>query len=128
MRRSRRETDDGDHETDEQESRDGTVVHRPADCPVMAGTLGRGLTALAVLALLSSIGLALLPSPGTAVIIEPSREVNCGNMFVQTTYGGDDGCEGPYLARTGWIVLLSLVALPLGATGLLLLRRTVRYE
>lgn len=94
----------------------------------MAGTLGRGLTALAVLALLSSIGMALLPNPGTAVIIEPSREVNCGNMFVQTTYGGDDGCEGPYLARTGWIVLLSLVALPLGATGLLFLRRAVRYR
>jgi hypothetical protein len=85
----------------------------------MARTVGRGLTALAALALLSSIVLALL--------IEPNREVNCGNMFVQTTYRGDDGCEGPYLARSGWIVLLSLVALPIGATGLLLLRRAVRY-
>lgn len=93
----------------------------------MASTVGRGLTALAALALLSSIVLALLPNPGTAVIIEPSREVNCGTMFVQTTNGGDDGCEGPYLARSGLIVLLSLVAVPIGATGLLLLRRAVRY-
>ena len=127
MRRSRRETDDGNQQTDEQESRDGAVVHRLADRPLMPSTVGRALTALAVVALLSSILLALIPNPGTAVIIEPSRQVNCGNMFVQTTYGGDDGCEGPYLARTGWIVLLALVALPLGTTGLLLLRRAVRY-
>jgi hypothetical protein len=127
LRRSRRQTHDGGNQTDEQESRDGTVVHRRAERPVMARTVGRGLTALAALALLSSIVLALLPNPGTAVIIEPNREVNCGNMFVQTTYRGDDGCEGPYLARSGWIVLLSLVALPIGATGLLLLRRAVRY-
>ena len=92
----------------------------------MATTAGRVANAVAATAMVVAILLAVLPNPGTAVIVEPSRRVNCGTMFVESAFSGDDGCEGPLLARTGLAVLAWLGAMPLGATGLLLLRRGLR--
>ncbi len=92
-------------------------------------TTGRVLCALAALMLASSVLLGVLPNPGTAVIVaDAPLEVNCGTVFVETEYSGDDGCEGTVIGRMGLMVLLWLAALPTGAAGLLVVWRTVRRD
>ena len=94
----------------------------------MAGwSAGRVLWGLAAIMLVASVLLSVLPNPGTAVIVDgPPLKVNCGTFFVDTSYSGDDGCEGTVLSRMGLAFLVWLAAFPLGTAGLLFLRREVR--
>lgn len=86
---------------------------------------GRVLTALASLAMLVIVVVGVLPNPGTAD--RGARRVNCGTMFVPSEHGGDDGCEHEILGRFMYTFVLWLAALVLGAIGLVLLYRDVRY-
>lgn len=90
--------------------------------------IGRVATGLAAAALLVVLMLAVLPNPGTAVVYPPTpRHVNCGTMFVPTTWSGDDGCEHLVISRFLWSFVLWVAALVLGTIGLVLLHRDVRY-
>ena len=93
-----------------------------------ARMIGRALGGVAALLLLLSIALSLLPNHGMTVIAEPNQRVNCGTIFAETKWSGDDGCEGPMIGRSGVVFVLWLFALPVGAAGLLLIWRSVRYE
>ena len=93
----------------------------------MVARLGRAFTGLAILALVTTVALGFVPNPGTAVEYTLTDErVNCGTPFVDTGYDLDEGCEGTYLARMGWMVLAWLVALVTGGIGLVLLRWGIR--
>ena len=82
---------------------------------------------LAVLCGLASLLLGVLPNPGTAVIVEPSRRVDCGTIFRENEWSGDDGCEGDVLARAGMSIFLFLLAIVFAGVGVALLWRASRY-
>lgn len=84
----------------------------------------RVLLAVAGLSLLLAPVLGLLPVHARPVISSPppGREtVNCGTVFADTEWSGDDGCEGPLLSRGGLVVLMALIAVSVGAIGLTLM-------
>ena len=89
---------------------------------------GRVTTALAALIILAILLLGVLPNPGTAVIVDPPRRVNCGTVFIATDYRGDDGCEDQVTARFLLSFALWILSLVLGTIGLVLLRREVRWS
>lgn len=92
-----------------------------------ARSVGRVLCGLAAALLAGAASLGLLPNPGRTVVdADAPPSVDCGTVFVETEYSNDDGCEGPVLRRMGWMLLLGLAAVPLGAVGLAVLWRAVR--
>ena len=88
-------------------------------------TTGRAFLGFAILALAAVLVLGVIPNPGTAVEYDPWGRVNCGTLFVDTGYAGDEGCEDTHAIRSISMLLLWLVALLAGAIGLIVLRHTV---
>ena len=88
-------------------------------------TAGRALTGLAALALLAVVVLGFAPNPGSSDA--GPDHVNCGTMFVDTGWSGEEGCDTQFGVRFIVMFFLWLSALVLGTTGLVLLYRQVRY-
>lgn len=86
---------------------------------------GRILTGLAALALLAVLVLGFAPNPGSSDA--GPEHVNCGSIFVDTGWSGEEGCDTQFAVRFMIISVLWLVALVLGTTGLVVLYRGVRY-
>lgn len=86
---------------------------------------GRILTGLAALAMLAIIALGFLPNPGSSDA--GPEHVECGTMFFDSQYSGDEGCDTQVGMRFVWSFFLWLATLVLGTIGLVLLRREVRY-
>ena len=89
----------------------------------MAG--GRTLTGLAAGLLLAIVVLGFVPNPGSSDT--GPEHVNCGTIFVDTGWSGEEGCDTQYGVRFITMFFLWLAALVFGSIGLVLLYRDVRY-
>ena len=82
------------------------------------------VAAVAILCLVLAGALSVLPNSGHPLIADhPPGRVDCGTFVRETRWSGDDGCEGPVLARLGVVVALAIAAVVIGGAGALLLRR-----
>ena len=85
----------------------------------IVGTIG-------AIALVSTLLLGVLPSQGQAIVgfqppgTEITGDVDCGSEFRHTKWSRTEGCEGPFLAQSGLIILVGLigVAATMTAAGL----------
>jgi hypothetical protein len=86
---------------------------------------GRILTGLAAVAMLAVAVLGLAPNPGSSD--SGPAHVNCGTVFIDTGWSGEEGCDTQFALRFFVMFFLWLAALVLGTIGLTLLYRGVRY-
>lgn len=87
--------------------------------------MARAFTGLAAVALLAVLVLGFAPNPGSSDT--GPEHVNCGTMFVDTGWNGEEGCDTQSGVRFLLMFSLWVAALVLGTIGLVLLYREVRY-
>lgn len=75
--------------------------------------LARVFLAIAGVALVSGLLLGSVPTRVRPAVLDPppgEQEVNCGSVFSDTEWSGDDACEGPRIARGGLMFIAFVIS------------------